>query len=106
MVLTTVWYCMATAVQLYCMVPYSYCMATSTVWLYGTGTTVRLYGTVWLYSCMVLYGQYTTRSSRILLLVDLVGILMPSAECMGLYRGGLLSNRSELDAMGGMPLGV
>ena len=72
----------------------------------GTGTTVRLYGTVWLYSCMVLYGQYTTRSSRILLLVDLVGILMPSAECMGLYRGGLLSNRSELDAMGGMPLGV
>ena len=24
----------------------------------GTGTTVRLYGTVWLYSCMVLYGQY------------------------------------------------
>ena len=104
MVLTTVWYCMATAVQLYCMVPYSYCMATSTVWLYGTGTTVRLYGTVWLYSCMVLYGQYTTRSSRILL--DLVGIPMPSAECMGLYRGGLLSNRSELDAMGGMPLGV
>ena len=42
------------------------------------------------------------RSSRILL----VGIPMPSAECMGLYRGGLLSNRSELDAMGGMPLGV
>ena len=35
-----------------------------------------------------------------------IGILMPSAECMGLYRGGLLSNRSELDAMGGMPLGV
>ena len=92
---------MATAVQLYCMVPYSYCMATAV--LYGTGTTrsstVRLYGTVWLYSCMVLYGQY-----RILL--DLVGILMPTAECMGLYRGGLLSNRSELDAMGGMPLGV
>ena len=37
-----------------------------------------------------------------------IGIPMPSAECMGLYmyRGGLLSNRSELDAMGGMPLGV
>ena len=90
-------------VRLYCMaaVWYRYC----NVWLlYGTGTTVRLYGTVWLYSCMVLYGQYTTRSSRILL--DLVGIPMPSAECMGLYRGGLLSNRSELDAMGGMPLGV
>ena len=54
---------------------------------------------------MVLYGQYT---SRILLSIDLdlVGILMPSAECMGLYRGGLLSNKSELDAMGGMPLGV
>eukprot|EP01048_Picozoa_sp_COSAG05_P031571 COSAG05_NODE_11601_length_505_cov_2.822660_1_plen_46_part_10 len=44
--------------QLYCMVPYSY---SCTVWLlYGTGTTVRLYGTVWLYSCMVLYGQYTS----------------------------------------------
>ena len=26
---------------------------------------------------------------------------LPSAECMGLYRGGLLSTRSELDAMGG-----
>ena len=79
----------------------------TTVPWYGTGTTgtVRLYGTVWLYSCMVLYGQYT---SRILLSIDLdlVGILMPSAECMGLYRGGLLSNKSELDAMGGMPLGV
>ena len=35
-----------------------------------------------------------------------IGIPMPSAECMGLYRGGLLSERSELDAMGGMPLGV
>ena len=35
-----------------------------------------------------------------------IGILMPSAEYMGLYRGGLLSTRSELDAMGGMPLGV
>ena len=38
--------------------------------------------------------------------LDNIGIPMPSAECMGLYRGGLLSNRSELDAMGGMPLGV
>ena len=121
-------YCMAAVWYRYCNVwllyGTNYCMVlygtvwlqlysctvwyrTRTVWLlYGTGTTVRLYGTVWLYSCMVLYGQYTTRSSRILLLVDLVGILMPSAECMGLYRGGLLSNRSELDAMGGMPLGV
>ena len=35
-----------------------------------------------------------------------IGIPMTSAECMGLYRGGLLSTRSELDAMGGMPLGV
>ena len=117
-------YCMAAVWYRYCNVwllyGTNYCMVlygtvwlqlysctvwyrTRTVWLlYGTGTTVRLYGTVWLYSCMVLYGQYTSRSSRILL----VGIPMPSAECMGLYRGGLLSNRSELDAMGGMPLGV
>ena len=116
-------YCMAAVWYRYCNVwllyGTNYCMVlygtvwlqlysctvwyrTRTVWLlYGTGTTVRLYGTVWLYSCMVLYGQY-----RILLLHVVVGILMPSAECMGLYRGGLLSNRSELDAMGGMPLGV
>ena len=33
-------------------------------------------------------------------------IPMPSVECMGKYRGGLLFTRSELDAMGGMPLGV
>ena len=121
-------YCMAAVWYRYCNVwllyGTNYCMVlygtvwlqlysctvwyrTRTVWLlYGTGTTVRLYGTVWLYSCMVLYGQYTTRSSRILLDLLVVGIPMPSAECMGLYRGGLLSNRSELDAMGGMPLGV
>eukprot|EP01048_Picozoa_sp_COSAG05_P010879 COSAG05_NODE_985_length_6290_cov_2.922953_3_plen_77_part_00 len=30
----------------------------------------------------------------------------PSPERMGLYRGGLLSNTSELDATVGMPLGV
>ena len=93
--------------------------------LYGYSCTAVLYGTVLvlygycmvpvlLYGCMVLYGCTAvwhcmgnileSGSSRILL--DLVGILMPSAECMGLYRGGLLSNRSELDAMGGMPLGV
>ena len=48
------------------------------------------------------------RKIYILQLMELgnIGIPMPSAECMGLYRGGLLSNRSELDAMGGMPLGV
>ena len=87
-----------------CMVPYSYCMATVWYRYYCTAVwycmAVQLYGTVW-----AIY-YYSCRSSRILLLVDLVGILMPSAECMGLYRGGLLSNRSELDAMGGMPLGV
>ena len=93
--------------------------------LYGYSCTAVLYGTVLvlygycmvpvlLYGCMVLYGctavwycmGNTTRSSRILLDLLVVGIPMPSAECMGLYRGGLLSNRSELDAMGGMPLGV
>ena len=86
---------MATAVQLYCMVPYSYCMAT--VWY-------RYYCTaVWYCMAVQLYGtDCMGNTSRILL----VGIPMPSAECMGLYRGGLLSNRSELDAMGGMPLGV
>ena len=48
------------------------------------------------------------RKISILQLMELgnIGIPMPSAECMGLYRGGLLSNRSELDAMGGLPLGV
>ena len=48
------------------------------------------------------------RKICILQLMELgnIGIPMPSTECMGLYRGGLLFNRSELDAMGGMPLGV
>ena len=92
--------------------------------LYGYSCTAVLYGTVlvWLlystgttvpYGCMVLYGCTAVWYCMGNILVDLagsyldlVGIPMPSAECMGLYRGGLLSNRSELDAMGGMPLGV
>ena len=57
------------------------------IWYYCMVRSNKLYGTVWL--------QY-----------EYSEIPMPSAECMGLYRGGLLSNRSELDAMGGMPLGV
>ena len=92
--------------------------------LYGYSCTAVLYGTVLvlygycmvpvlLYGCMVLYGCTAVWYCMGNILVDLagsyldlVGIPMPSAECMGLYRGGLLSNRSELDAMGGMPLGV
>ena len=65
-------------------------------------SNVVLYGCTAVWYCMG--NILESGSSRILL--DLVGILMPSAECMGLYRGGPLSNRSELDAMGGMPLGV
>ena len=109
-------------------VMYGYCMVLTTVWycmvLYGYSCTAVLYGTVLvlygycmvpvlLYGCMVLYGCTAVWYCMGNILVDLagsyldlVGIPMPSAECMGLYRGGLLSNRSELDAMGGMPLGV
>ena len=98
----------------YCMVLYGY-SCTSTAVLYGT--VLVLYGycmvPVLLYGCMVLYGCTAVWYCMGNILVDLagsyldlVGIPMPSAECMGLYRGGLLSTRSELDAMGGMPLGV
>ena len=116
-------YCMAAVWYRYCNVwllyGTNYCMV-----LYGYSCTAVLYGTVLvlygycmvpvlLYGCMVLYGCTAVWycMGNILLdlagsYLDLVGIPMPSAECMGVFRGGLLSNRSELDAMGGMPLGV
>ena len=124
-------YCMAAVWYRYCNVwllyGTNYCMVLyGTVWLqlysctvwYRTRTVwlLVLYGCmvpVLLYGCMVLYGCTAVWYCMGNILVDLagsyldlVGIPMPSAECMGLYRGGLLSNRSELDAMGGMPLGV